>query len=392
MSQLHLANQLNGIIEGWEKTGWSGLTDTSHQLFRYWFGRDESFPQRFHMCQQRAIETIVYCHEILQVKNLEELYLKVVPEVANQSKAILDEIKDVDFAKYCLKMATGTGKTWVLMALLIWQYFNAINKEKPHNTIGDSKDWYSNRYLIVAPGHEVLDRLLDAFKGRRDQTTGLRDLSLADYNIELMMPQDWRIKFNLQIFEPSEIRSNTTSPEGAFVFITNWQQFVLKKDSDSLWEKLTGYEVGEELRGEFLAEFLSEYSNMVIMNDEAHHIHLGKSASNEELVWRKFIKVLRTRLVERHKEDTGLFAQYDFSATPFFGTGKQRKYFEHIVYDYDLVKAMHEMLVKQLFLEKRIVSCRKLRFQSREKKTIRRKKTRRNRKSITGSITSIRHR
>ena len=56
---------------------------------------------------------------------------------------------------------------------------------------------------------------------------------------------------------------------------------------------------------------------MVIMNDEAHHIHSGKTTSSEELVWRKFIKVLRRRLVERHKHDSGLFVQYDFSATPF---------------------------------------------------------------------------
>lgn len=148
-------------------------------------------------------------------------------------------------------MATGTGKTWVLLALLIWQYFNTLNNEKPHIVIGESKDWYSNRFLVVAPGHEVLDRLLDAFKGRRDQITGLRDPSMADYKIPLMMPENWRIKFNPQIFEPSEIRPNTTPPEGSFVFITNWQQFDLKKDTYSLWERLTGKEVGEQLRGSF---------------------------------------------------------------------------------------------------------------------------------------------
>ena len=71
------------------------------------------------------------------------------------------------------------------------------------------KDWYSNRFLVVAPGHEVLDRLLDAFKGRRDQITGLRDPSIADYKI----PRNAG-KFNPQIFEPSEIRPNTTPPEG----------------------------------------------------------------------------------------------------------------------------------------------------------------------------------
>ena len=143
----------------------------------------------------------------------------------------------------------------------------------------------------------------------------------------------------------------------------------MKKDSYSLWERLTGEEVGEQLRGEFLADFLSEYPSMVIMNDEAHHIHSAKPSSSEELVWRKFIRILSQRLIERHKEANGLFVQFDFSATPFFGSGTQRKYFEHIVYDYDLVQAMHAMLVKQLFLEKRMqLDAENLDFRAKRKK------------------------
>jgi type III restriction enzyme len=353
-SQLHIADELAGIVEGWENTGWPGLTETTYNLFRYWFKRDDDSSEKFHTCQQRAIETIVYCHEILQVRNLEDLYSKIAPDIPAQSKAILDEIKKVDFAKYCLKMATGTGKTWVLLALLIWQYFNAKNNEKPHGAAGESIQWYSDRFLVVAPGREVLDRLLDAFKGRRDPNTGLRNPSMADYNIPLMMPEAWRIKFNIQIFEPSEIRPNITPPEDSFIFITNWQQFELKREHNSIWEDLTGHEIGDRPRGEFLADFLSEYPSIVIMNDEAHHVHAGKTGSNEELVWRKFIRVVRQRSLDRHKDDSGLFIQYDFSATPFFGSGTHKKYFEHIVYNYDLIKAMHAMLVKQLFLEKRM--------------------------------------
>jgi type III restriction enzyme len=353
-SQLFLANELKGAIEGWVNTGWPGLTETTYQLFKYWFNRDDNSQGRFHICQQRAIETLVYCHEVLQAKSLQDLFMKVYPNVLNSSQAILEEAQSVDFAKYCLKMATGTGKTWVLIALLIWQYFNAQNQEKPREADGRSKDWYSDRFLLVAPGREVLDRLLDAFKGRREPSTGLRNPSTADYRLPLMMPPDWRSKFNIQIFEPSEIRSNTTPPEGPFIFITNWQQFVMKKDAKSLWEELTGAEIGEQPRGDFLAEFLSKFPSLVVMNDEAHHVHSGRTATNEELVWRKFIKVLHTKLEERHSEDKGLFIQYDFSATPFFGSGTQKKYFGHIVYDYDLVAAMHAMLVKQLFLEKRM--------------------------------------
>jgi type III restriction enzyme len=353
-SQLFLANELIGAVEGWANTGWPGLTETTYQLFKYWFNRDEDSPEKFHICQRRAIETIVYCHEILQARTIQELFTKVSPDTLATSQAVLEEVRSIDFAKYCLKMATGTGKTWVLIALLTWQYFNALNNEKPRGSVGESKDWYSDRFLVVAPGREVLNRLLDAFKGRRDILTGLRNPSTADYNLPLMMPEDWRPKFNLQILEPEEVRSNTSPPEGAFLFITNWQQFILKKDANSLWEEITGAEVGEQPRGEFLAEFLSEFPSLVIMNDEAHHVHSGRAANNEELVWRKFITVLHSKMKERHSEDEGAFIQYDFSATPFFGSGTQKTYFAHIVYDYDLVAAMHAMLVKQLFLEKRV--------------------------------------
>jgi len=45
--------------------------------------------------------------------------------------------------------------------------------------------------------------------------------------------------------------------------------------------------------------------------------------------------------------------QIDYSATPFYGSGANREYFPHIVYDFELVQAMREPLVKQLFLEER---------------------------------------
>jgi len=99
-------------------------------------------------------------------------------------------------------MTTGTGKTWVFMALLIWQYFNTTNGEKPHDVEGDSSEWYTNRFLVVAPGLEVLNRLLDAFKGQRNTATGLREIATADYKSSLMMPDSWRAISNLQILEP----------------------------------------------------------------------------------------------------------------------------------------------------------------------------------------------
>jgi type III restriction enzyme len=89
------------------------------------------------------------------------------------------------------------------------------------------------------------------------------------------------------------------------------------------------------------------------MNDEAHHVHGKKSATGEELVWRHFMDVLYNRAQDTHKDKMGLFLQIDYSATPFYGSGEKREYFPHIIYNYDLVTAMQDMLVKQLFLEER---------------------------------------
>lgn len=351
-SQMFLADVLKQEVEAWSMEGYPGVTQTTYHLLHYWFDRDETATEKLFNCQKKAIETIIYCHEILQVKSLRELFEKISPEVLFSSKTVLDEVQATPFSKYCLKMATGTGKTWVLLALVVWQYFNALNKEKPGRATGETKDWYSYRFLVVAPGREVLNRLLDAFKGRRDPSSELRDLQRSDINKSIFMPLDWRTKFHIEPYEPIDISSNMTPPEGSFIFLTNWQQFKLSGEGDSLWEKLTGQEIGEQTRGDFLAEFLSEFPDITVMNDEAHHVHF-KAGSDEELVWRKFISLLYQRLCERHKKERGLFMQIDYSATPFFGTGVQKNFFPHIVYDYDLSQSMKDMLVKQLFLEER---------------------------------------
>jgi len=347
-----LADQLRGEVEAWVKQGWQGVTQTTYQLLHYWFDRPEEAPERFYDCQRKAVETVIYCHEILQVRSLRELYQKVTPEALNWSKAFVEEVEAAPFSRICLKMATGTGKTWVLIALLVWQYFNVKRNEKPSAAGGVSNDWYSTRFLIVTPGHEVMNRILDSFEGPKDANTGLRNRQKADILRSLFVPPEWRSEFNLDILEPADVRPNAPSPEGPFVLVTNWQQFQLKSKSDSLWEQLTGEEITEQPRGEFLLDYLTEHPDIAILNDEAHHVHSVSATGkgDEELVWRKFINLLNKRMEDRYESRRRLFIQIDFSATPFFGSGTQKRYFAHIVYDYDLKQASRDMLVKQLFL------------------------------------------
>ena len=114
---------LQGEVEGWRNTGWAGVTQTTSELLSYWFEEDRDGPQ-FHQCQQQAIETIIYCHEILGIQNPYHLYENFASEsptvqVVTRSKALQDELNPISFPKYCLKMATGSGKTWVLNALIV---------------------------------------------------------------------------------------------------------------------------------------------------------------------------------------------------------------------------------------------------------------------------------
>jgi len=352
-SQLYLADALQGEVAAWVDQEWNGVNQTTRELLNYWFTRDEDTPERFHPCQRRAIETVIYCCEILKPNTLKDLFEKVSPESLFQHLPLKNEVESIRFPKYALKMATGSGKTWVLAALLVWQYFNKINNEQ-----GD----YSYRFVVVTPGHEVLYRMLDSFKGKRDPKTGNRDPQTSDYRSELFMPSgpNWRDRFSIlsNIFEPDDIQPNTSSPDGPFVYITNWQQFRFKKTDPSLWAQYTGQDVEEAPRGEIILDFLSEYPDLIVMNDEAHHVHAEKkpkklTGRDEELVWRQFMDRLYDRLIEKHADNFGPFTQIDFSATPFYGSGEKREFFPHIVYDYPLINAMHDMLVKQLFLEER---------------------------------------
>jgi len=346
-SQIYLANALEYEVNAWVNQGWPGISKTTHELFNYWFNRDDAVEERFYECQKRAIETIVYCYEILKPKSLQELFERTCPEILYQHLPLKLEVEKVLFPKYALKMATGSGKTWVLAALIVWQYFNRINNENSND--------FTYRFLVVTPGHEVLNRLLDSFKGKRNPKTGNRMPETSDYNRGLFIPEgsNWRNRFHLEILEPSDVKPNVSPPEGSFALLTNWQQFRLKSSGQNLWAKFTGEDVEEMPRGEVILDFLSEFPDLIVMNDEAHHVHGKKSARGEELVWRKFMQLLFERLKTKHKEEFGTFTQIDYSATPFYGSGEKKEYFPHIVYDYDLVSGMQDMLVKQLFLEER---------------------------------------
>ncbi|MFA5590844.1 MAG: DEAD/DEAH box helicase family protein [Lysobacteraceae bacterium] len=360
------------------------VTPTTAELLRWWFMQDtcDTRAVNFHAGQRQAILNVIVAHEVLGSHDLKDLYQQVCAEALLEGGR-LAEVSQPKHAhpKYCLKMATGTGKTWVLQALLVWQVLNANAAREE----GREDARFTRRFLVVAPGLIVYERLLDAFLGKEHgDGSGLRDASRSDLAVfgELFVPPAWREPM-LQF-----VAANTCAKQeiglkatgNGLIAIANWHLLKDAGEENDEWDEdaidapaltpeahivakralpLTpGLASGNALdaldrrwqRGNVLA-YLADLPDLMVFNDEAHHIHeVKKDGEVTEVEWQKSL----SRIAEGKGRR---FAQVDFSATPYndVGGGRNRRkvYFPHIVVDFDLVAAMKAGLVKSLVLDKR---------------------------------------
>ena len=164
------------------------VTPTTRALLTYWF--DSAFTEfrdlNFHSGQRQAILNAIYIHEVLKKERVLDVYQEISPQLLLERGSGLEDLGDAIYnhPKYAIKMATGTGKTWVLQAMLIWQYLNAQHEE------GN----YTKNFLVVAPGLIVYERLLDAFQGRLNEDGTTRDFETSDLygTKELFIPEEYR--------------------------------------------------------------------------------------------------------------------------------------------------------------------------------------------------------
>lgn len=369
-----VGEQVPDIVSGQPTALMDEVTPVTAELLKYWFQDDyvQLRPVNFHEGQRAAILHIIYAHEVLKAPNLEYLYREIATE-ALLSGETLGEVtrKQNDHPKYAAKMATGTGKTWVLNALLIWQYLN--RREYPED------QRFTSNFLLVAPGLIVYDRLLDSFLGK--ERNGERDFETSDIfkNKEIFIPDNYRdqvFRFvQSSVITKADIGRKVTG--SGLIAVTNWHllagvedpDFVPETDApgsdidakaaiESFFPISPGTSTGnnldvldrKHLRGGPL-EWLKDLPSLMVFNDEAHHIHsIKKGQQVDEVEWQKSLTEIAS--TKGHQ-----FIQIDFSATPYneVGTGAKKglKYFPHIVVDFDLKKAMRSGLVKSLALDKR---------------------------------------
>jgi type III restriction enzyme len=329
-------------VKAWAEGGYEGVTALTQALLQHWFHTDHE-EAGFHPAQRVAIETAIYVHEVLaRTLTLEEGFLHSM-HTALGAPEDRDELFapwwQEPLARYGFKLATGTGKTWVLQALLVWQVLNrlAVDQGWYRGLSPEEREWrlqaFSGRCLVVTPGLVVHGRLLDAFLGPEDDR-GNRHLDKADLRRfrSLFLPADYQDAF-FGAFRPLDGRSvmETTPQPEAFAVIVNWQALMDRSGDEDEAESpaflldIPRYgSVTERGNPRYLVlrEWLAAESDLVIYNDEAHHTHTNQGG--EEGVWEAALSEIRNEQRALHGISTGF--RGDFSATPFFqvsaGRGK----------------------------------------------------------------------
>jgi len=312
-------------VHRWREAGYPGISETSQALLTHWFGQVHLLEQSdgstmefsYYFAQREAVETAMWLYEVEGAKDPYSLMRY------DSSGRVAMGMFLANWPRYVFKLATGAGKTKVLSLLIAWSYFHkAYEPQSP----------MSRNFLLVAPNIIVLDRLRDDFDG------------LAIFRNDPVLPengyrgQNWRNDFQMSLHIQDDI--GRVSDEGN-LFLTNihrvYEPPVPPSDSD---DDLTDFFLGVRPTGKArdrqadLGAVIRDLSDLVILNDEAHHIH------ETDLAWFKAIEDISNRL---RQKGGGLSAQFDVTATPKHESGA---IFVDTVCSYPLVEAIKQGVVK----------------------------------------------
>jgi type III restriction enzyme len=306
---------LREAVKAWKAGGYKGVTDTTRILLNHWFHTDHrvrtGLPFKYHGSQQEAIETLIFVWEYEKIRTRKGLLERYAQDLRDLRLPPFD-----DFARYCIKMATGSGKTKVMAVAVAWQFLNAMREPD------DAAKEYAKTFLVLAPNVIVFDRLKTDFAGGRI------------FQSDPVIPKELGIFWEFDCVTRGETEKGHS--EGT-LFLTNIQQFYERPDRsnedepDAMTAVLGSKPPTKKLElTDFGDRIGLRAGRLLVVNDEAHHTH------DEESEWNKVIRRL-------HGE-TPITAQLDFSATPRFQKGA---IFPWTISDYPLKQAILDNIVKR---------------------------------------------
>jgi type III restriction enzyme len=304
---------------------YEGASKTSKSLLNWWFktphpviGTNPEEYFNYFFSQREAIEAIIYLHDVEHVVNQNELL-----EFDGHGLLTPESFAET-WRRYVLKLATGAGKTKVLSLALTWSFF--------HKMYEKDSDMARN-FLIIAPNIIVLDRLRTDFEGLRIFKD---DPLIPEDGFE---GQDWNSDFKVDLFVQDE--TNVKSRIGN-IFLTNIQRVydrqerISSADDENSEDYFLGSTSGANVAGKNydLSSIVADVDELVVLNDEAHHIH------DEALAWYRSIERLHLNLLQKNSR---LSMQIDVTATPKHQNGA---IFAQTICDYPLVEAIAQNVVK----------------------------------------------
>jgi len=308
-------------VDEWRAKQYQGVTETTRILLNHWFRTDHRLRNGrafiYHDSQRRAIETLIYLYEVAGVRRHKELIEGYAG--ANQNLRLL---RYDDFARYCIKMATGSGKTKVMALAIAWQFFNAV---------AEPRDDYARTFLVIAPNVIVFERL------KADFANG------QIFALDPLIPPELRIYWDVECYMRGD--GERAYSNGA-LYLTNVQQFYERpeagkdEESEVMTAMLGPRPPAQQLQVEdFQRRVVARGGPVMVINDEAHHTH------DEESEWNRCIRRLHDDLASKASHPAqGLVAQLDFTATPRHSKGAL---FTWTVLDYPLKHAIIDGIVKR---------------------------------------------
>jgi type III restriction enzyme len=321
-----LVAELRKKVKAWRLSDYEGASETSKALLKWWFLRDhptelasgETFLFRYYFAQREAVETVIWLYEVAKARDKYDLIR------FDSSNAISAGMFDESWTRYVIKMATGSGKTKVLSLILAWSYFHKLYE-------ADSA--LARNFLVITPNIIVLDRIRSDFDGLK---IFFEDPVLPDNGFN---DKNWRDDFQMTLHIQDEVG---TVRKSGNIFLTNIHRiYEGATESASFGDPDTmGYFLGKKPVGKTneskvdLGDIIRNVDELVILNDEAHHIH------DPRLAWFKAIEDIHNRLKMKGGQ---LSLQVDVTATPKRNNGS---IFVQTISDYPLVEAIHQDVVK----------------------------------------------
>ncbi len=321
-----LVSQLRIKVKEWRDSGYTGGTDTSKSLLNWWFNTPHLLPQadgtmaefQYYFAQREVLETIIYLYDVAGVQDKYDMMRY------DSSGIVSTGMFDETWRRFVVKMATGSGKTKVLSLVLAWCFYHKLYE--PGSTL-------ARNFLVIAPNIIVLDRIYKDFQGLHIFFT---DPVIPENGVD---GHNWSDDFQLTLHIQDEVR--ITRPTGN-IFLTNIHRVYAGNDippsADD--DDMRDYFLGKRPSGATtdskvdLGMIVRDIEELVILNDEAHHIH------EPNMAWFKSIEDIHNRLKQK---GAALSLQVDTTATPKHNNGA---IFVQTISDYPLVEAISQNVVK----------------------------------------------